>query len=151
MYEPAIKIPLLICEPGQSTSREFFTPTGNVDLLPTLLSIAGKDIPMVLDGRVLPGFGGDENSERAIYSMYAAQNSVFLPLRKAAISMHKGPYKLTGYFGYSGYDNVYELYNLQDDPEEMRDLSQENPVMFERMKNELLSALADANRPYEAK
>lgn len=149
MYEPAIKIPLLISAPGQLTSREFYTPTGNVDLLPTLLSLAGKDTPAVLDGQVLPGFGGEENSDRAIYSMYAAQNSVFLPLKKAAISMHKGPHKLIAYFGYPSYDDVFEFYNLQDDPEEMHDLVQAEPAIFAHLKNELLDTLANANRPYE--
>jgi arylsulfatase A-like enzyme len=149
MYEPAIKIPLLISAPGQSESREVFAPSNNVDLLPTLLSIADKEIPAVLDGQVLPGFGGDENEERAIFSLFAAENSVFLPLKKAAISMRKGPYKLIAYFGYPGYDDVYELYNLESDPEEVRDLTTDEPAIFARMEEELLDSLAEANRPYE--
>lgn len=151
MYEPAIKIPLLISTPGQNTPQNAYVPTCNIDLLPTLLSVAGKDIPAVLDGQVLPGFRGDENSERAIFSMYAAENSVFMPLKKAAISMRKGPYKLIAYFGYPGYDDVYEFYNLEDDPEELYDLSQKEPESFSKLKQELLDALTEANRPYENK
>jgi len=149
LYEPVIKIPLLISAPGQSTSHVVHAPSSNTDLLPTLLSVAGKDIPPVLDGRILPGFGGDEDSLYPVFSMYAAENSVFRPLKKAAISMHKGTYKLIAYFGYPGYDNVYEMYNLESDPEEMYDLSQEETNTFSGLKEELLENLDRANRPYE--
>jgi arylsulfatase A-like enzyme len=151
LYEPAIKIPLLISAPGQAVSQNVHATTMNIDLLPTLLSIAGKEIPSVLDGQLLPGFGGDENRDRALFSLYAAENSVFMPLKKFVISMHKNPYKLIAYFGYPGYDDVYEFYNLYDDPEELQDLSQKEPAVFAQFKDELLNALAEANRPYERK
>lgn len=149
LYEPAIKIPLLVSAPGQKTPQKIDMPTCNIDLLPTLLSIAGKEIPQALDGTVLPGFGGDENSERAIFTLYAAENSVFTPIRKAALAMRKGPYKLIAYFGYPGYDGFYEFYNLEEDPEELQDLVQREPAIYARLKQELLDTLAEANRPYE--
>lgn len=149
MYEPAIKIPLLISVPGQEARRDVLVPSSNIDLLPTLLHIANKEIPSVLDGQILPGFGGDENDERAVYSLYAAENSVFLPLKKAAISMRKGSYKLIAYFGYPDYDNVYEFYDLEYDPEEVHDLTKDAPIALTHMKQELLDTLAEANRPYE--
>ena len=149
MYEPAIKIPLLISAPGQTERRDVYTPSCNIDVLPTLLNIAGKEIPAVLDGQVLSGFGGEEDDERAIFSLYAAQNSVFLPLQKAAISMRKGAYKLIAYFGYPDYDDVYELYNLESDPEEVDDLTQSQPGVYASLKEELLDSLAEANRPYQ--
>jgi choline-sulfatase len=148
MYEPAIKIPLLIFAPGQNAAQDIYVPTSNIDLLPTLLSIAGKDIPAVLEGQVLPGFGGDENNDRPIFSMYAAENSVFMPLKKAAISMRKGANKLIAYYGYPGYDHVYEFYNLEEDPEELDDLTQKELVAYSHLKEELLDGLEDANRPY---
>jgi arylsulfatase A-like enzyme len=149
LYEPQIKIPLLISAPGQSTSHSVYDSTSNIDLLPTLLSLAGRDIPFILDGQILPGFGRDEDGSRSIFSMYAAENSVFLPLKKAAISMHKGPYKLIAYFGYPDYDDIYEMYNLASDPEELHDLSQEDTNNFSSLKEELLDTLDRANRPYE--
>jgi arylsulfatase A-like enzyme len=117
--------------------------------LPTLLSVAGKEIPTELDGQVLPGFGGDEDGDRPIFSMYAAENSVFLPLGKAAISMRKGPHKLIAYFGYPGHDDVYEMYDLENDPEELHDLSKQDTSTFSMLKEELLDNLERANKPYE--
>lgn len=150
LYEPVIKIPLLVFAPGQTTRRDIHAPTSNVDILPTVLSLTGREIPAALDGRPLPGFGGDELEQRPLFSIYAAQNSVFLPLQKAAIAMRKGAYKLIAYFGYPDYDSVYELYHLEEDPEELRELSKDDPSVFAAMKEELLDALAQANRPYQA-
>jgi len=147
LYEPAIKIPLLISAPGQTTSHIALTPSSNTDLLPTLLSVSGRDIPAELDGQVLPGFG-DDNGDRPVFSIYAAENSVFLPLKKTAIAMRKGPYKVIAYFGYPDYDDVYEMYNLESDPEEMHDLSQDDMSIFAAMKAELLDNLERANKPY---
>jgi len=149
LYEPNIKIPLLIHTPGQATRKDVQVPTSNVDLLPTVLSIAGKNIPSILDGRVLPEFGGVEDWERPLFSMYAVENSQFLPLTKAAISMNKGRYKLISYLGYKLLDGVYELYDLQNDPEEMQNLASINSTDFVHLKEEFLSALAEANRPFE--
>jgi arylsulfatase A-like enzyme len=151
MYEPAIKIPLLISSPGQTMTRDVHIPTSNIDLLPTLLSVAGKAIPAVLDGIVMPGFGGVENNDRAIFSLHAARNSVFMPVKKAAISMRKGSHKLIACFGYPGYDDVYEYYDLDNDPEEIHNLTQKEVSVFLRLREELLDTLADANRPYESK
>ena len=65
--------------------------------------------------------------------------------------MRKGPYKLIAYFGYPGYDDVCELYNLETDPEELQDLTKEDVDVYSLLKSELLDNLADANRPYERK
>lgn len=149
MYEGDINIPLLISMPGQSTRKDVYTPSSNIDVLPTLLSILGKEIPDTLEGQILPGFGGLEDDQRPLFSIYAAQNSAHAPLHKVVLGMHKGIYKLIAYYGYPGYDNVYEFYNLEDDPEELNDLSARDTNTFRQLKNELLDNLADANRPYE--
>jgi arylsulfatase A-like enzyme len=149
MYEPAVKIPLLVSAPGQNDRQDIYSPNSNVDLLPTLLNVLGKEIPVSLDGQILPGFGGKKVNDHAVYSMYAAENPVNQPLNKLALSMRKGSFKLIAYFGYPGYDEVYEFYNLEEDPEELNDLIKKEPEMFNRLKDELLATMADANRPYE--
>ena len=57
---------------------------------------------------------------------------------------------LLAYFGYPDFDNVYEMYNLEDDPEEIQDLSQADLTSFSRLKEEPLDHLEDANRPYQS-
>ena len=107
-----------------------------------------KDIPSTLDGRLLPGFGGMEDAERPLFSMNAIENSEFLPLTKAAISMHKGQYKLIAYLGYEAMDSPYELYDLESDPEELYNLVKSDSPVFPKMKDEFLGHFAEANRPY---
>jgi len=149
MYEPVLRIPLLIHAPEQTARADVHIPTSNVDVLPTILSVAGKEIPETMEGQVLPGFGGPEDGERPIFSMAAWQNSAFLPLTKAAFAMRKGDYKLIAYLGYGGDDGIYELYDIENDPEELHELSKQEASMFSAMKGEFLSHLAEANRPFE--
>ncbi len=149
LYEPAIKIPLLIHAPGQKMRQDVHAPTSNVDVLPTILSFANKAAPSNLDGGLLPGFGGNEDPDRPLFSMNAIENSAFLPLTKAAISMNKGPNKLISYLGYDAMESPYEFYNLESDPEELHNLAEKDSVAFAGLKEEFLDHLADANRPYE--
>lgn len=149
MYEPVLRIPLLIHAPTQTARKDINIPTSNVDLLPTLLSIAGKEIPKMVEGQALAGFGGMEDKQRPIFSMAAWQNSAFLPITKAALALRKGAYKLIIYLDYGGEGGIYELYNIEKDPEELHELSKDNPPVFSRMKEEFFGHLATANRPFE--
>jgi choline-sulfatase len=149
MYEPVLRIPLLIHAPGQVARNDVRIPTSNIDVLPTILSLAAKEIPEGLEGQLLAGLGGEEDQERPIFSMCAWQNSAFRPIKKAALSMRKGVYKLIAYIGYGGDDGIYELYDLENDPEELHELSMDVPPVFSRMKEEFLTHLTEANRPFE--
>jgi hypothetical protein len=149
LYEPVINIPLIISAPGQAARKDIFTPSVNVDLLPTLLHIAGMRIPDWCVGRVLPGFGDQEEKGRSLFAIEAKTNSAFAPLKKATIAMHKGGFKLIAYFGYRGFEETYDLYDIENDPEELEELSIGKPAEFASMKEELLDNLADANRRYE--
>lgn len=145
MYDPVLHIPLIVYAPDQDKRRDVFSPTCNVDLLPTILKILRKDLPPSMDGKVLPGFGGEDDYERSVFSVEAKRNSAFLPLTHASISMIKGYKKLIHYLGYPGYEDSFELYDLQDDIEEMDNLFTKDTATASIMKDELLDALASAN------
>lgn len=151
MYEGVIQIPLIISVPGQSTRRDIYTPTINIDLVPSLLKAAGRQIPEVLDGQLLPGLGGPEDDTRSLYSIIATADSAFLPITFATIAIRKGDYKLIYYLGYPGLQHDTELYNIRQDPEEMRDLVSSEMAVASRLKEELLAALDAANQPYRHK
>ena len=148
MYEGVLHIPLIIHEPGQTQGQEIHALTSNTDLLPTLLSIAGKEIPSVIDGRPLPGFGGNVDEDRSIISMVGVDNSAFAPIKKAVFSIRKKEYKLIAYLGYDEIDRHFELYDLEDDPEELTDLSEKIPQTLLALKDELYSYLDDANKDF---
>jgi len=148
MYEPVNHVPLIIHAPGQTERRDVYSLTSNADLLPTILSLAGREVPSAAEGRVLPGLGGTEDADRSVYSIYAKENSAFLPLEKSVMAMRKGDYRLLYYRGYPGYEDRVELYDLAEDPEELRDLSTADAGIAKRMKDELLSLSNAADAPY---
>ncbi len=149
LYDPIIHIPLIISEPGGGIHRDFHAPTSAVDVLPTLMYLAKKQLPKGLEGRLLPGFGGTEDMTRSIFTVEAKENSAFQPLTEATISMIKGNMKMIYYTGYKGaYRNQFELYDLSNDIEELKNLIGKDQVAARQMQDELLSALDLANQPY---
>jgi arylsulfatase A-like enzyme len=151
LYDSVIHIPLLVSAPQQTERRDFHLRTSNIDLLPTLLNIAGKDIPSSLVGRVLPGLGGkeDANSSRSIFAVEAKLNSAFGPLKRATITMMKENYKIIYYGDYPRYSNIFELYDLAEDIDERRDLFVEGPSIAALLKEELLDTLSTVNKSFE--
>jgi arylsulfatase A-like enzyme len=123
LFEPLIRVPLVVSSPGQRTPRDVHRTTSSVDVLPTLLQLAGIPQPDWCEGEPLP-LGADEASpsDRAVYAMDAKGSSKFGPLRKRTVSVIRDRRKLIHYLGYDEYDDVYELYDLRDDPHELRNL-----------------------------
>ena len=148
MYEGVIHIPLLILSPSQTKRYDVYTPTSNTDLLPTLLLLAGQEVPPSLDGCVLPGFADLQPETRPIFSIQAMTSSAFLPLTKGTFVLRRGDYKLIAYKGFPAYEKEFELYNLTADPEEMDDLYAVETSIAGQMRDELLSTLEDVNRLY---
>jgi arylsulfatase A-like enzyme len=148
LYDPVIHIPLLISAPGQTTRHDIYTPTNAVDILPTLAKISGKPIPDYAEGAVLPGFTDEaDDIERSIFTVEAKTNRASSALQHASISLRKGNRKIIYYTGYKEED-AFELYDLEEDLEEMRDLYVEKPAFATRMKDELLETLFESNKPY---
>ncbi|MBN1452632.1 MAG: sulfatase-like hydrolase/transferase [Anaerolineales bacterium] len=151
LYDPVIHIPLIISSPGQKERADIFSPTSSTDILPTLLSLAGKDIPGDLGRHILPGLGGREDFQRSIFAIEAKATSVSQPITQATITLMKEGKKLIYYTGYAGYPEAFELYDLVEDSEEIRDLFTEDTATVARMEEEILFALAMANRPFAGK
>ncbi len=151
MYAPVTHIPLLISAPGQSTRVDFHSLTSNLDLLPTLLQMAGSEIPDWVEGRILPGLGGSDDAARPVFSMVAKDNAAFRSIEHATFAMLKGPYELFFFTGYRDHSDLFELYNLQEDPQELHDLFTRDINTASQMKDELLEAVHTANRNSQTK
>jgi arylsulfatase A-like enzyme len=148
LYEPVIHIPLLIAVPGQEQRRDVYSLTSCVDLLPTLLHLTGRPVPDWCEGRLLPELGGNEDSDRTVYSVEAKLNSMRRPLTRATVAMVRGAYKLIHYFGYEGYESEFELYDLGNDPDELEDLYSPTDPIAADMQSQLELKLREVNRPY---
>ncbi len=149
LYEPVIKIPLLILVPGKQERRDFLAPTNNIDLMPTILNLAGVKMPASSEGNLLPGLGGVEDPNRSIITMEAKESSAFRPFTKATYTIIKGNYKLIYYHGYvHKYQDYFEFYDLQEDPQEIHDKysKQKFASIVSDMKTELFNAMDEANK-----
>ena len=146
IYDPLAHIPLIIAKPGQVAREDIFAPTSSVDVLPSLGQAILGSVPDWTDGRILPGLGGGEDSDRPVYTMDAKQNPAYAPLTKYAVALTKGAFRLT-YYNYPDF-NRFEFYDLGQDPEEMNDLYPSPPAQAKQMQDELLQQLAEINRPF---
>ena len=152
LYQPVIRVPLMIFEPGQKTRRDIDSNTSAVDLLPTLLHITGQKPATWGEGIVLPPFLPSESGlERTVYTVQARRNDQYKPITNATVVMVKGQYKLMYFFGYeelgAGEDRI-ELYDVENDPEEMNNLSTSKRETASELLNELKTKLAEVNEPY---
>jgi arylsulfatase len=148
VFEPVIRVPLVIHAPGQRERRDVHTLTSNVDLLPSLINVAGLPLPDWCEGFPLPGMGGQDRSDRGIFVVEAKANAAFEPLHKATIAFMRGNYKLVHYMGYKYYRDEYEFYDLDNDPEELLNLYPDHPLSKE-MRLELDQKLDEVNLPYQ--
>jgi arylsulfatase A-like enzyme len=152
LFEPIVRVPLLIFEPGNSTRHDVYQRTSSLDLLPTLLHVTGQEIPQWSQGEILPPYRETEsNSQRSFYTIYARDNFQNKPIEKATIALYQGPYKLITYFGYeklSPNEMMHEFYDLENDPEELVDLYPFNPAFIKPMVEETLEKIEEINKPY---
>jgi arylsulfatase A-like enzyme len=153
MSQPLIHIPLMIFEPGRTARNDVYQPTSAVDILPTLLQVTGNAVPDWCEGVALPPFSAPHPSgSRGIYSMDVRGNFKKKPLHKGSLVMVKEPFKLNYYYGLKELAEVdgelIELFDIYDDPEELRDLYAEDKSLAADMLDELKSQLAAANRSF---
>jgi arylsulfatase A-like enzyme len=152
LYDGVCRVPLIVFAPGQTGRRDVRALTSNADLVPTILSLADQTIPDHIEGRLLPELGGRADPDRSVFTLFAQETSAFLPLAHAVMSMNKDTRRLIYTRGYPGdYEDKVELYDLADDPEELRDLSKDDPVTTKRMRDELIALADAADRAYQRK
>lgn len=152
LYEPVIRVPLLILEPGQHERRDIHTTTSAVDVLPTLLKVTGQEVPEWIEGVVLPPFSATTSAgDRNVFALEATTNAEDGTLNPASVMMVKGKYKLTYYYGYEQLGDggpLFELYNLEDDPEELNNLFDINSEISLQLQRELLEKYNKVNIPH---
>ena len=151
LYEPVIRVPLLIFEPGRKTRMDIYSRTSAIDVLPTLLHVTNQNPANWSEGIVLPPYNPMKEPNRNMYVVQSRKNRATSPLTTATIALLKEQYKLTYFFGYPelGPDGErIELYDLENDPEELNDLSSSKPDTTSELLNEIKKKLAEVNEPY---
>jgi arylsulfatase A-like enzyme len=150
LYEPLLRVPLVIAQPGQTERFDVYEATSSVDLLPTLLHVTGQSPLEGLEGQVLRPFSAEsDNTSRTLFALEAKSNPKYQSLHKATLALIKGDHKLIHYIGYErGFTDVTELYNVSRDPEELHNLSDAEPAIKAELLDELLEEKSRADQPY---
>lgn len=148
IYDPLIRVPLIVSQPGQTAREEYHALTSSVDILPTVMNMLGQPIPQWSEGKLLPGLGGVEDKNRSIFSVDAKYNSSFTPLRNYSISITREAHRLLHYsFPKDDYEK-FEFYDLHSDPNELKDLFPSKPTLALEMREELMQKVEEVNKPY---
>ena len=153
LYNPVMQIPLVVFEPGQTRRKDVYTHTSATDILPTLLELSGAEKPAWVEGFSLPPYTEKPvDPQRTIYGLMAHRNpgNMHAPLQVASTMMVKEGYKLTYYFGYPELEGEerFELYNLDEDPQELNDIYTPNDPTAKKLIDELKQAINDADQPF---
>ncbi|NNL66130.1 MAG: hypothetical protein HKP30_07810 [Myxococcales bacterium] len=121
LWDTVLHVPLVIHDPRRSDGgRRVAAQVRSVDVMPTLLEIAGLD-PEAADGRsLLPMMAGRERADRPAYSELRVRETS--QLRSA--TWRTGEHKLHLNAGLKNRRSL-ELYDVAEDPGETRDLALE--------------------------
>ncbi len=137
MYEESIRVPLLMRYPAVARPGSRIRGMAlNIDICPTFLDLAGAPIPEGVKGRSLrPLLHGQARGWREDF-LYEYDWEAEARKRPAIRGVRTERWKL---IEYPGSDNITELYDLQNDPREMRNLAYFSPGSEpERKMRELL-------------
>jgi arylsulfatase A-like enzyme len=143
-YEESVHVPLIVMIPGMK-ARRIDTPVGLVDLLPTLLELLGikPDAGDELDGQslLIPVFSPQLiAADRPLFCAVVSQSATAGDFYRTAV-------RWAGFgFFYDFKNGRSELYDLERDPRETRDISAD-PVHRARVRlmKEMLESVRTGN------
>lgn len=149
LYQPVIRVPLIIFEPGRQSGLDVFDHTNAIDMLPTLTHLAGTKIPAWGEGKLLPPFA-NLDAGRSIYTVQAIDSDPKKALTQASIVLVKENYKLHYYFGYPQLPDgeTVKLFDIKADPEELTDLYVPKKSTADELLAELKTKLQQVNASY---
>jgi len=152
MYEGSSRVPLLIAGPGthpKPTTRQQFAkatlvkdPVSLLDIYPTFVEAAGATPPDFLDGfSLLPYLDGKgKRPQDYVISMYMSNMA-----NTQAFMIRQGPWKYIAYgqYGPAWYKSYHpQLFNLEVDPGELKDVSKSHAQDAARL-DALLRSVVD--------
>jgi N-acetylglucosamine-6-sulfatase len=144
MYEPSIRVPLIAHCPALfgDRRRQVDALTLNLDIAPTFLAFAGVPISQGMRGRsLLPLASGSapEDWRREFLYEYAWEQD--FPYTPSIVGLRTETHSL---MQYPGVWDIPELYDVQDDPDQQRNLLAEARIGA-RMRGKYVHHIKDAN------
>lgn len=155
LYDDIIRIPLIIKTPHEVLGERTHVLSEQIDIMPTLLNLAGLPITPAAEGRALLNSALKVDSQRPIYSMNFEQSSRYGHLETGSIAIIVGRWKYVHFQGRLHYmhmpsffrvqpEQQDSLYDLLEDPTESRNLIANEPELAAQMR-ELISVAVKAH------
>lgn len=154
VYEPLMRVPLVLWYPPGVPAGRDPSPVTNMDLFPTLLELTGVAVPTVSSAVSLL----DPAPDRARFGSYANVTTATLirtrqrvpafdptPFDRTLQAFYRGPWKLI-----VGSDGSRRLYDLSADPDEANDLAAVRHELVNSLASDLSSLLAASRKPPSA-
>lgn len=153
LYNELIRVPLAIKLPGKTNSRVFEQPVSSLDLAPTVLDYLGAEVTNInfCGESLLPIINETPHAHKlplsSLYRGFYYYRSSTKNI-ESAVLMNKKPLKYHVREAYSHaiideknqwkliynfFPEYFELYNLKKDPEEKRNLADNNPEIVEHL------------------
>ena len=129
LYDGALRVPAILIWPGKLKHMKIEEAVNVTDIYPTLAYLAGANIPDELNIEGInfwPVING--NASPTDRTLYWKSNSM--------TALKKGDWKLI-HNGKNLEEGTDELYNIQLDPYETKDVSKENPEKVTELKKEI--------------
>jgi N-acetylglucosamine-6-sulfatase len=145
MYEESLMMPFMIRWPDViKPGLEISEMVQNIDYMPTFLEIAGQKIPADVQGcSLMPFIVGNnkiQNWRQSIYYHYYEHGGHNVPRHDGVRTKE---YKLIHYYT----DNVYEMYDLDKDPDELKNVF--NDPFYKDIKEAMIDELKKLRKKYE--
>ena len=116
LYDEAAAVPMIAAGPDVPVGKVVQTPVSLVDSFPTALACLGAEqVDEDLPGRSLWQIAQEDDQQRTVFSEYHA-----LGTERGTYMLRNGRYKCNYYVG-----ETPQLFDLQEDPDELHDLSEE--------------------------
>ncbi len=158
MYQEAVRVPLMMRLPGRSGSARVTGPVSQIDLVPTLLDLMGQALPEQLQGtslRPLMASPGGRHDAPAFIEWNGPNNGlgdiqgeVQIPdwmtalaprerIHAASVDPVRTVIAADGWKLNCSPLGEHELYNLEDDPFETRNVVAQHPARARALRDEI--------------
>lgn len=140
VYEPGLRVPLVIRDPGQTEGRKSDLPVLSPDIPGMILSKLPADVREPFSD-VFPYLPGNHPVVAEQYYSRLSRKSSDPKLNAIIRTIYDGPWKLI-----QSTAGPEELYNLEDDPEELFNLTVERQDIVVRMRKMLHDFMKGSER-----
>jgi arylsulfatase K len=129
MYEPSVRVPLIVSGPGVRRGTEVTDLVSLIDIYPTLMDMASLPHPQGLQGHSLAPLLTGDTSERPDWVLSEFHGTA---INTGMTMLRRDDWKYITYVGYEP-----QLFNLADDPWEVNNLAQVRPNVVAELEAQL--------------